>query len=225
MFQSRGQSKRDIIGKGFIPISVAAEAKAKGLLEARKISKAERNKAIEKSGMPGFRQVLQDHLTGQSGPVHLREIISQMYGILKDVRAHIQNRAQAEIVPLQEADSRIRESRTLVRALSEKSMVLGEDLDKLGESTLNVALSCTNPQDLKALFAEYIEPIIQKADVTKESEIDKIQLAIKQVRDEWLAASRSGLCCDLDQKRGSSISGIALRCCASELVRRRKKRT
>ncbi len=191
-FKNRGDAKKDIIGKGFMPISAAAEAKARGLSEAGRISEADRDRAIEKSGMPAFRQVLQKHLTTHSGPAHLREIITQMYDILKHVRAHIQNREQAELLPLQEADSRIRESRTLIRALSEKSMALSDDLERLGQASLDTALQGTRPEDLLALFQERVEPIINKADVTKDSERDKIQQAIKMVRDEWLQRPEGG---------------------------------
>ncbi len=191
-FENRGDAKKDIIGQGFVPVSAAAEAKARGMFESGKISEPERDQAVARSGMPAFRSLLQNHLTTHSGPAHLREIMTQMYEILKDVRAHIQNREQAELLPLQDAEVRIRESRTLVRALSEKSMALAGDLDRLGQSTLEMAMQGTRPEDLRELFTDLVEPIINKADVTKDKERDKIQQSIKLVRDEWLQRPGDG---------------------------------
>ncbi len=191
-FTRDGKPRLDLIGQGFVPISAAAEAKAKGLYDSSRITLAERDLAIEKSGAPSFREMLHEHLTTQSGPAHLREVITEMYGILKDVRAHIQNRNQAEALPLQDAERRIQESKTLIKTLGEKSKALADDLGTLAESTLNTAMACSNPDDLLAQLKGRVAPLINQADVTKDAEIDIIHQAIKNTRDDWLQRPEAG---------------------------------
>jgi hypothetical protein len=73
-FTKDGRANKALIGKGFLPVSAGAEAKAKGLFAEGKLTGLAQDKAIEKSGMPTLRKLLHEHLTNHSGPEHLREI-------------------------------------------------------------------------------------------------------------------------------------------------------
>jgi len=185
-FTKDGKANKVFIGKGFIPLSAGAEAKAQGLFEQGALEGTARDRTIEKSGMLSFRQLLLEHLTNHSGPAHLREMVVQMHGILRIVRTHIANRTQAEMLPLEDAERIIAESKDLVRKLAEKSRVLLDDLEHSGKQTLLDGFRSTDADNLYAALRKAVEPLISKLDVTKESERDKIQQEIKKTRDHWL---------------------------------------
>lgn len=191
-FLKDGKANKVFIGKGFMPLSAGAEAKAKGKYSKGEIEIEKRDRAIEKSRMQTFRDLLLQHLTTHSGPAHLKEIVVQMHGILKSIRTHLANRMQAETVPLENADQRIKEAKELVRTLTEKNKVLLTDLEQLGKETLLAGFVDTDPDDLLSDLKNNIVPLINKLDVTKEAERDKIQQEIKKVRDQWLKRPKDG---------------------------------
>ena len=139
-----------------------------------------------------FRQLILDHLTNHSGPAHLREIVVQMHGILKDIKTHMANRMQAEAVPLQDAEQRKQEAKGLVRKLTEKNKDLLEDLEHLGKATILGGFEKVREGDLLELLQRDVLPLINKLDVTKDSERDKIQQEIKRARDQWLQSPGEG---------------------------------
>ena len=191
-FTKDGKPNKIFIGKGFIPLSAGGEAKAKGKFSQGTIDASVRERAIEKSGMMSFRQLILDHLTNHSGPAHLREIVVQMHGILKDIKTHMANRMQAEAVPLQDAEQRKQEAKGLVRKLTEKNKDLLEDLEHLGKATILGGFEKVREGDLLELLQRDVLPLINKLDVTKDSERDKIQQEIKRARDQWLQSPGEG---------------------------------
>ncbi|MEO7841378.1 MAG: hypothetical protein ABIU06_18705 [Anaerolineales bacterium] len=164
-FTKDGKANKVFIGKGFIPLSAGAEAKAKGRQLKGEIEIEKRDRAIERSGMQIFRDLLLQHLTNHSGPAHLQEIVVQMHGILKSVRTHLANRMQAETVPLENADDRIKEARELVRTLTEKNKVLLTDLEQLGKETLLAGFVDTDADDLLSELKKDVAPLINRLDV------------------------------------------------------------
>ncbi len=115
-----------------------------------------------------------------------------MHGMLKITRTHIAGRKQSLTVPLSEAERSITESRDLIKNLMAKNKVLLDDLDQLGEAALLASFARTSSDELLETLRKEIIPIINTADVTKESERDKIQQATKRVRDEWLQRPGEG---------------------------------
>lgn len=184
--------KPNEIFKEFIPLSAGAEAKAKGKFSQGTIDVLACERAVEKSGMISFRQLILDHLTRYSGPAHLREIVIQMHGILKNIKMHMANRMQAEAVPLEDAEQRKREAKELVRKLTEKNKALLEDLEYLGKATILSGFEKVREGDLLKLLQRDVLPLINKLDVTKDSERDKIEQEIKRVRDQWLQSPGEG---------------------------------
>ncbi len=191
-FTKDGKANKIFIGKGFMPLSAGAEAKAQELFNKNIIDQKKYENSIKKSGMPTLREALIEHLQNHSGPAHLQEIAVQMHGLLKLARRHIASNIQAETIPLQEAEKSIQESKELIKTLNAKNKVLLEDLEQLGKETLLAGFMHTDPDDLISLLQKEIEPLINSSDVTKEVEIDRIKQEIKRIRDEWLHRSRSG---------------------------------
>lgn len=202
-FKRDGKANLRFIGQGFMGLSPATEAKALGLYENGEMKEEQFNLKIKKSGMPVFRQVLTEHLTSVSGLVHLREITFQAHNLLKRIVVNISARIQVELVPVQEAQSRIREYEDLVDALIEKKKSIISDLDELGKQCIWAAFYSTDPDELLKELKEGLEPLIQKSDVLKKSDIHIIEQRQKEIVYTWLSRPDGGFETSWNQAQGN----------------------
>lgn len=191
-FRRDGKPNQLLIGEGFIPVSAADEAKAKGWFDSGRFDDAKLSRAIEQSGMAHFRRLLLTHLNQNSGPAHLREIVLQMQRVFKGLRQHINQTTQTTSLPVEEANERIQKSKDLVRAITEKKQQLVQQLEELAKTTKLAAFLDTSDTHFQVVLRREVEPLIASVDLTRASERDKIQQLMKQVRDSWLNRSEKG---------------------------------
>jgi len=191
-FRRDSKANTEFIGQGFVGVSPAVEAKAFGLFQNEEINEEQFNLRIKESGMPSFRQMLTNHLTNVSGPVHLREIAFQVHNILKRVRLAVSDEIQIKSIPIKEAQSRINEYGDLIEALIEKKKLVISDLNELGKQAFSATFSSTDSDVLLKTLRETLEPLIKKSDLLKSTEIHKIEQELKDTVDKWLCRADGG---------------------------------
>lgn len=185
-FIKDGSANNAFIGTGFLPLSAAMEAKACGMYLKKKVAIKARNNAINRSGMPSFRDLLQKYLITHSGPAHLKEIIEQMNIILKKIHLHLLNHITARTVQVENLNLDIQKTKESVDKLRDGCRFISEELGRIGTEALLASFIETNSTSLSKALEETATPLINTSDVLKDIERDNIQQQIKKTCEQWI---------------------------------------
>lgn len=185
-----GKPDVGFIGKGFIAISAALEAKAKYLsLVDSTTSKAAHNA----SQMDALRSLFDEYLKTTSGPMHLVELTAEIQKLLLRLNQDIQARNEAESTPRDQLLSSIRGYKEKRSVLIEGISGLREQLADLGRAAIDRAFSKTDADKLANLLDKRLRDKILSSDILKEEVIHQIETEKMAIVREWVIRDRSAL--------------------------------
>jgi hypothetical protein len=173
----------NFIGKGFLAVSAAEEAKGLALAKTERLAG---EKLVDQSRMPMLRRLLLDYLTSTTGPLHLTQIIREVERALTPLLRTLSEQLCAEQTPIVGAETekhaRIEYKNTLIKGQQEIRTALTHAADE----AVSRVFTTSRPGDLSTLMQHRLVPRIQSEDVLRQRVIHEIELERGEIIREWV---------------------------------------